>query len=123
MQLKNYLFTILSLLIFDISNGQITMSSLEFDKDKKGPNTIYYNFYNGIQMIEIDYNNYEKARIDHEDMIKPISSIRPRNYGHNTIILRNKNGELLHQYNLRGKTFKSTDFLPSEKCITVSHAV
>ena len=96
MHLKNYIFTILSLLIFDISNGQITMSSLEFDKDKKGPNTIYYNFYNGIQMIEIDYNNYEKARVDHQDAIKPISSIRPRNYGHNTIILRNKNGELLH---------------------------
>ncbi|GAA4070760.1 hypothetical protein GCM10022389_14980 [Flavobacterium cheonanense] len=122
MHLKNYIFTILSLLIFENSNGQITMSSLEFDKDKKGPNTIYYNFYNGIQMIEIDYNNYEKARIAHEDMIRPISSIRRINYGHNTIILRNKNGELLHQYNLRGKTFKSTDFLPSEKCITVSHA-
>lgn len=122
MHLKNYLFTILSLLIFDSSNGQIKISSLEFDKDKKGPNTIYYNFYNGVQMIEIDYNNYEKARIAHEDMIRPISSIRRINYGHNTIILRNKNGELLHQYNLREKTFKSTDFLPSEKCITVSHA-
>lgn len=122
MHLKNYIFTILSLLIFENSNGQITMSSLEFDKDKKGPNTIYYNFYNGIQMIEIDYNNYEKARIAHEDMIRPISSIRRINYGHNTIILRNKNGELLHQYNLKGKPFKSTDFLPSEKCITVSHA-
>ncbi|WP_298392623.1 WG repeat-containing protein [Flavobacterium sp.] len=122
MHLKTYLFTFLSLLIFYNSNGQIRIASFEFDKEKKGPTIVYYNFYNDIQMIEIEYNNYEKARVDHEDAIKPISSIRPRNYGHNAIIFRTKNGELLHQYNLKGNAFKPTDFLPAEKCITVTHS-
>jgi hypothetical protein len=97
------------------SNGQITLSNTEFDSNKKGPNIIYYKFYNGIQMIEIDYNNYEKAKVDFEDGIRPINSIRPRNYGHNTIILRNEKGELLHQYNLRSAPFKATDFIACDK--------
>jgi len=122
MNKKVHLFMFLSLLIYTKSISQIILPQLVFDAEKKGPNTIYYKFYNGIQMIEIDYNNYEKARVDHEDGIRPISSIRPRHYGHNTIILRKENGELLHQYNLRGNPFKSTDFLPSEKTITATHS-
>ena len=72
-------------LICTESNGQIILPEMQlntkFVVTKNGPNTIYYNFYNGIQMIEIDYNNYEKARVDFEDAKNPINSIRQRNYG------------------------------------------
>ena len=113
-------------LICTESNGQIILPEMQlntkFVVTKNGPNTIYYNFYNGIQMIEIDYNNYEKARVDFEDAKNPINSIRQRNYGHNTILLRNEKGELLHQYNLRGNQFKSSDFLPVDKSyLKLSH--
>jgi hypothetical protein len=121
MKLKLLFAVFLSIFIFNKSFGQISISQIEFD-DKKGPNIIYYNFHNGIQMIEIDYNNLKKAKIDHEDVIRPISSIRPRNYGHNTIILRNKKGEILHQYNLRSTPFISSDFSAvDEKTLTLTH--
>lgn len=119
---KAPLFFFFSLLICMKSMGQIILSKMAFDAEKKGPNTIYYKFYNGIQMIEIDYNNYEKARVDFEDFSKPINSIRPRNYGHNTIILRNEKGELLHQYNLRRAPFKASDFIACDQpMLTLTH--
>ena len=122
MNKKVSLFFFLSLLICMKSMGQVILPQLAFDAEKKGPNTIYYKFYNGIQMIEIDYNNYEKARVDFEDGIRPINSIRPRNYGHNTIILRNENGKLLHQYNLRRAPFKASDFIATDKkMLTLTH--
>ncbi|WP_395067402.1 WG repeat-containing protein [Flavobacterium sp.] len=121
MNTKLLLIAFLSLFTFNKSFCQISISQLEFDT-KKSPNIIYYNFYNGIQMIEIDYNNLEKARVDFEDGIRPINSIRPRNYGHNTIILRNKNGEILHQYNLRTTPFKPSDFIAVDKTmLTLTH--
>jgi WG containing repeat len=115
MNKKIPLFFLFSLLICMKSMSQVVLPQMVFDAEKKGPNTIYYKFYNGIQMIEIDYNNYEKARVDFEDAIKPINSIRPRNYGHNTIILRNEKGKLLHQYNLRSEPFKASDFIACDK--------
>lgn len=122
MNKKVYLFFFLSLLVCMKSMGQIISSQMVFDAEKKGPNTIYYPFYNGIQMIEIDYNNYEKARVDFEDAIRPINSIRPRNYGHNTIIVRNEKGEILHQYNLRSAPFKASDFIAFDKpMLTLTH--
>jgi len=121
MNTKLLFIAVLSLFIFNKSFCQISIAQLEFD-DKKGPNIIYYNFYNGIQMIEIDYNNLEKARVDFEDGIRPINSIRPRNYGHNTIILRNKNGEILHQYNLRTAPFRASDFIAVDRTmLTLTH--
>lgn len=116
--LLNFIF----LMGFINLQAQIVFNDSEFDSTKKGPNTIYYNFYNGIQLIEIDYNNYEKARVDFEDSKNPISSIRPRYYGHNTIIVRNENGELLHQYNNRGNLFVSSDFVKVDKSLlTFTH--
>lgn len=122
MNKKLPLFFFLSLLIFVKSNSQISLSQMTFDNQQKGPNTIYYKFYNGVQMIEIDYNNFEKARVDLEDEIRPINSVRPRNYGHNTIILRNEKGELLHQYNLISTPFKASDFIACDKqIVTLTH--
>ncbi|MEC4004944.1 WG repeat-containing protein [Flavobacterium sp. SUN052] len=120
MKYKLLLFTLF--LIFNKSKGQIMLPNMEFDAAKSVPNIIYYPFYNGIQMIEIDYNNFEKARVDFEDARNPINSIRKRFYGHNSIILRNEKGELVHQYNLRGKPYVATDFASINKSILiVSH--
>ena len=120
---RNYiLVTFIFLFIFNSSNSQITLGDFKFDEHNNGPNVIYYTFYNDIQLIEIDYNNYEKARVDFEDAKQPISSVRPRNYSHNTIIVRNKNGALLHQYNLRGNPYKASDFTtPDKSQITFTH--
>ena len=120
MKYKLILFALL--LIFNESNSQVNPLKMEFNSTESSPNVIYYNFYNGIQIIEIDYNNFEKARVDFEDAKNPINSIRQRFYGHNTIILRNEEGELLHQYNLRRKPFRVTDFIaPNKSILTSSH--
>lgn len=118
MKTKLLFVAFLILFIFNKSFCQISISQLKFD-DKKEPNIIYYKFYDGIQMIEIDYNNLEKAKVDFEANIKPINSIRPRNYSHNTIILRNQKGEILHQYNLKSTPFKPSDFIAVDKPILI----
>ncbi|MBU0486324.1 MAG: WG repeat-containing protein [Bacteroidetes bacterium] len=90
------------------------------------PEVIYYNFYNGIQMIEIDHNSFEQIKIAYLDAINPINSIRYPMYGHNAIIFRKQNGEIIAQYNLSGflnnsKTdYKASDFIPPQE-LTVTH--
>lgn len=96
------------------------LPSVMFDTAPGSPEVIYYNFYKGIQMIEIDYNMYEQRRVKALDAIHPTNSIKPQFYSHNAIILRDAKGAIVAQYNtglrnLSKLKYEDSDFLPPDK--------
>jgi WG containing repeat len=91
----------------------------------KTPPVIYYPFYNGIQMIEVDYIAQWMTQGFPQRMQPtaiPWESTHPAPT--NAFIFRNREGKILAQYNSTGKQFSAAGLLPPLQTDnkTVSHA-
>lgn len=102
---------------------EIPLIYSEFRKPKK-PQVYYFPFYNDVQIIEIDYYNYNLALGSWEDVVHPRggSSFDDalRMDFSNGYILRNSNGEILTEYNLNPKI--KLKLSPIHKTTTITHA-
>ncbi|MFT6503394.1 MAG: hypothetical protein ACJASQ_003529 [Crocinitomicaceae bacterium] len=107
----------------------VDLGSLEFqdsfqDEFKGELDVIYYHFYGGVQMIEVDYFSFSIERGKHEDRIHPRggSSYMDAYYRNdrNTYIFRNLNGKILSIYN-KGD-FKVRKLISPNKAFTISHS-
>lgn len=81
--------------------------------------TIYYNFYNDVQMIEIIYSFPPSlnAIAKYEQMRATMNSIPlpPNSYYFSVYIFRNLKGEILSVFNQKEENIKEDDFIPIKR--------
>jgi hypothetical protein len=77
--------------------------------------TIYYHFYNDIQMIEIIYNfsPSKQALMNYEHHLATMSSIPspPSSYRFSVYVFRTSKGEIISVFNQRKEKMKADDFI------------
>jgi len=87
-----------------------------FDKEPDGsPNIHYYKFYNGIQMIELDYLTPYHQRVNYLEQTKPRALTWEMVLGppqSNVYLFRNESGDIIKSYGNSGSVY---DLLSVEK--------
>jgi hypothetical protein len=73
--------------------------------------TFYYPFYNGVQLIEIDFLHWARDFGTYLDAMQPVNTWHNVAHPPNVYILRNLSGDIRQQYNLTGKSFEKDSFL------------
>ncbi|HTO37955.1 MAG TPA: WG repeat-containing protein [Brumimicrobium sp.] len=106
---KIKLIIALILLVSPIANAQNKWNDSKTD-------TIYYNFYNDIQMIEIIYGFPPswKAIEEYHRMASTMNSIPspPNSYHFSVYIFRNRQGEIISVFNKKKEKIHQSDFIP-----------
>ena len=114
------LFSLLS----SFCNAQITGYGVDSKIDTV-PNVIYYNFYNGVQMIKIDHVAVwnRKMKVSFSTYDHTMSSLwQPDlDYPINEYIFRDINGKIIRQVNTR-RTYNSREFRIVDTSRTVFHS-
>lgn len=87
----------------------------------------YYNFYHGVQIVELDYYDYNIAVAQREDIINvrnESATLHARwDPSHNTYLLRDTTGKILASYRGPQKRYNwEYSLLPPGKVTTIAHA-
>lgn len=93
--------TIISIFFLSIYlHGSSQLRAWPFDKAAPPPDTLYYPFYNGVQMIEIDHIAYYAARdLEFAHMSQLPYDLHTRPIG-NEYLFRNTSGTIIQCYNI-----------------------
>ena len=113
-------FLIIALLLSSLGTQA---QDLHFLQPQEEDFYIYYPFYKGVQLVELDLNGFAYAEATYQDFIQPINSIRMVQERANPLLLRDRQGRILAQYNSPDRLVKPRDLLDPDdpKMKTVSH--
>ncbi len=101
--MRNYIFILFGLLAFSSASAQLWAVDTSLSQDISGPDTLYYPFRNGEQLIAIDYVNYYEQLARQLDFGAQAMSIPPSAHAYramgNVYFFRDTIGHITRVFN------------------------